>query len=305
MNTVEEKIIMYLGGGAMSGCYGAGVLKGLYDQSGTSSIEAVYTGSVGALNAAYLLSDQVEIGPTIYFEDLQHGFILPFNLFRGTLDLVFNRFIYRIKEEKAHNVVNVNYICEIITTQKHLDFEKIRNNPIELYVKILNVETGEVEYKSFKDHPNIDLLKAAIAIKPYFFGQVSIDENMYVDGTIKEPIGIQYILKKYPNKKIVVVLNEPIERRFRHYLKNFVEGLVSSLYPYKISLYKLFMEREDAIRKDIQVCLNNKNVLLLYPNFRNRTRPRTTELAVIRETFDAGVRDSKKIINFLNTTYEK
>lgn len=48
----NEKIIVYLGGGAMSGVYGAGVLKGMHDLSLVENVEAIYGSSVGALNAA-------------------------------------------------------------------------------------------------------------------------------------------------------------------------------------------------------------------------------------------------------------
>ncbi len=300
MNKNDERVIVYLGGGAMSGCYGAGVLKGLYDRSYVGLIEDIYAGSVGSMNASYLLSNQAEIGPTIYFEDLLQKFIFPWNIFIGTVDLVLNRFIKRIKKEKAHNVVDINYICNILTDIKRLDLNAIISSPINLYIKILNINTGEVEYKSFKDHPTVDLLKAATAVKPYFFEEILLGGNYYIDGTIKDPIGIDYLLNKYPYRKIIVVLNEPIHRGFRHYLKNFVEGIASSLYPYNISLFRLFLNRENMIRKDIQICLANKRVLLLYPNFRGRTRPRTTKLSTIKKTFEDGAKDCEKIIDFIN-----
>lgn len=299
MKQENEKIIVYLGGGAMSGCYGAGVLKGLYDKSLVNSIESIYAGSVGAINAAYLLSGQAEIGPTIYFEDLQKDFIFPWNIFIGTFDLIKNRFIKRIKKKEAHNVVDINYVYEILSKIKPVNLDAIKNNPVNLYIKILNIDTGETEYKNFRDCPELDLLRASITIKPYFFEETIINGKCYVDATIKEPLGIEYLLNKYPNRKIVVIINEPIKRGLRHYFKNFIEGAVSSLYPYKISLFKILLARENIIRKDIQLCLENKNILLLYPNFIGRSRPRTTKLAVIKRTFEQGLEDSKKIISFI------
>src|SRR3989344_5499011 len=277
MNETKEKIIVYLGGGAMSGCYGAGVLKGLHDHKYIDSIEAIYANSVGSLNAAYLLSNQAELGSTIYFEDLREGFIFPWNLFTGIIDLIRNRFLGKIKKENAHNVVDINYVYNILDKRKTLDINTIKNNPINLFVKVLNIETGEIEYKSFKDYPTLDLLKAAITIKPYFFEETLLNGKYYIDASIKEPIGIEYLLNKYPNRKIIVALNEPIIRGLRHYFKNFVEGIVSSLYPYKVSLFDFYQDRENLIRKDIKTCLDNEKILLLDPNFSGRTRPRTTK----------------------------
>ncbi len=297
----NEKIVLYLGGGAMSGTYGAGVLKGLHDNNFVEQIEAIYAGSVGVLNTAYLLSNQAEIGPTIYFEDLQKGFLFPFNIFWGTIDLIYNRFIRKIKNS-THNVVNIDYVYNVIANIKPIDIEVIKNNPIEFYIKVLRVDTGETEYKSFKEHPTLDLLKAAITVKPYYFNETIVNGKRFIDGTIKEPLGIDFLINKYPNRKIVVILNEPINRGLRHYVKNFVEGFVSSLYPYNISLFKIFNQREGRIRKDIKTCQNNNNILLVYPNFIGRTRPRTTKLSVLKKTFDQGMIDSKKIINFTNET---
>jgi len=295
----QEKIIMYLGGGAMSGTYGAGVLKGIQENNFTDSIEAIYAGSVGVINAGYLLSNQAELGPTIYFEDLQDGFIFPSHLFIGTMDLIVNRFIKSIRKEDARNVVNINYVYDILTRKKRLDIETIAKSPVDLYIKLLDVDTGNIEYKLFRENPTIDLIKAAITIKPYFFEETVIDGRRYIDATIKEPMGIDYLLQKYPGRKIVVVLNEPIKRGLRHYLKNFVEGTVSSLYSYPISLFGIFLRREGLLRKDIQKCLNNKNILLLHPDFPGRARPRSTKPAVLEQTFEYGKKDFTKILSFI------
>src|SRR3989338_3128310 len=300
MKKNNKKIILYLGGGAMSGVYGAGVLKGLHDLLLTESIEAIYSGSAGSVNAAYLLSDKVEIGSTIYWEDLRHGFLFPFNIIRGTIDLFYNRFIKEIEKEKFHNVVNVDYVYNILQNIKPLDLDMIKNHPISLYVKVLDIDTGETEYKVFKDYANLALLKAAINVKPYSFEETILNGKRYVDATIKEPLGIEYLLDKYPDRKIVVILNEPIKRGFRHYLKNFLEGTVSGLYPYNISLYKMFMNRENLIRKDIQICLSDERILLLYPNLKNRARPRTTDPLVLQQTFNLGLEDAKKVIDFIH-----
>jgi len=297
----KGKLIIYLGGGAMSGTYGAGVLKGIQENNFTDSIESIYAGSVGVVNAAYLLSQQPELGPTVYFEDLQKGFIYPWNLFIGTWDLVKNRFIKPIKKEAAHNVVDINYVCNIFAQKKKIDLEVIAKNTVGFYIKVLNIDTGEVEYKNFKDYPTLNLIRAGITVKPYFFEETKIEGKRYIDATMKEPLGIEYLLNRYPGRKIVVILNEPIKRGLRHYLKNIVEGLVSSLYPYEISLFKFFLKREGLLRKDIKICLNNKErVLLLHPYFTGRARPRSTNLAVLKKTFEYGKSDSIKILEFIN-----
>ena len=187
---INEKFIIYLGGGAMSGVYGAGVLKGLHSLSLASNIEAIYTASVGSLNAAYFLSGQIELGPTIYWEDLQRGFIFPQNIFYGTMDLFVNRLVKKLKTDQVHHVIDIDYAMRVISEIKLLDLGAILKNPIDLFIKVLNIRTGQLQYLRFRDLPTFHLIRAAICINPYYFGSVAIDGEYYIDGTIKEPLGI-------------------------------------------------------------------------------------------------------------------
>ena len=174
----------------MSGVYGAGVLNGLHSLSLASNIEAIYTASVGSLNAAYFLSGQIELGPTIYWEDLQRGFIFPQNIFYGTRDLFVNRFVKKLKTDRVHHVIDIDYAMRVISEIKLLDLGAILKNPIDLFIKVLNIRTGQLQYLRFRDLPTLDLIRAAICINPYYFGSVAIDGEYYIDGTIKEPLGI-------------------------------------------------------------------------------------------------------------------
>lgn len=296
----DKRFVVYLGGGAMSGVYSAGVLRGLHNLSLDSGIEAIYSGSVGSLNAAYLLSGQIELGPTIYWEDLERNFIFPENVFYGTLDLIVNRFIRKLEPHKVRSVVDIDYAMRIVSGVKPLNMDNIQKNPTELFVKVLSLRTGRLVYLRFRDFPSFNLFRAAICIKPHFFGLAMVGDEYYIDGTIKESLGIGYLLDRYPNRKIVVVLNEPIERGIRHYIKNWVEGTVGSLYPYDISLFDLFIQREKQLRSDIKLCLRNENVLLLYPNFSSRARPRTTSPTILKATFSGGINDSEKVDWFIN-----
>jgi predicted patatin/cPLA2 family phospholipase len=296
---MNKKFILYLGGGAMSGVYGAGVLKKIYDSGMVDKIESIYAGSVGALNAAYLLSNQTELGPTIYWDDLKRNFIFPKNIFLGTLDLIINRWFKQVPKEKAHNVVEINYLYHLIKFAKSIDVKSLFANPIDLYIKVLNIESGDIKYIRVQDYHNLELIKAAVALKPYFFEEVFLKDGNYIDGTIKEPIGLSYLLEKHPGHKIVVILNEPIKRDFRHYLKNFVEGIASSLYPYTISLFSFFAQRESSFRQDIAMALGNHRVLLIYPNFEGRVRPRTTDPIVLKEAFKIGYQDADKVAEFI------
>jgi len=298
--SMDNKFIIHLGGGASAGVYSAGVLTGLHNLSLASNVEAIYTVSVGAINAAYFLSGQVELGPTIYWENLQRGFIFPKNILFGTMDLFVNRFVKKLETDEVRHVVDIDHIMQVISEVKPLNCGAILANPTDLFMKVLNTRTGQLRYLKFRDFPTFNLIKAAICINPYYFGSVMIDGDYYIDGTVQEPLGISYLLERYPGRKIIVVSNEPIERGFKYSIKNITEGAVGSLYPYKISLFKLFIRREQLLRANIKLCLDNKNVLLLHPDFSNRALSRTTSPAILKETFYRGISDSEKVRIFLD-----
>jgi predicted patatin/cPLA2 family phospholipase len=296
---MKNKFVLYIGGGAMSGVYSAGVLKGLSDLSLDNYIEAIYGGSAGCLNAAYFLSGQREMGSTIYWDDLRHNFIFPKNVFWGTLDLFIDRFFKRLKPNEVRNAVDIDYVYRVIRYAKPLDIKSISANPTPFFIKLLNTATGALEYKKFQDAPSHELLKAAINIKPYYFAETIVDGTHYIDGTIKEPIGLPFLLKKYPDKKIILVLNNPIRWGLKQYVKGFFEAIVSSLYPYKISLFKLFINRPGDFNKDIRLALQNQNVLILHPNSKERALPATTDPRLLQETFNLGLTDARKIKAFM------
>ncbi len=293
-----KKIVLYCGGGTMSGVFGAGVFTAFQEMNLYKKIKAIYAGSAGAINASYFLTKQVKLGASIYFDDLTNNFILPFNIPGGILQLFWNRYINRL--HKINNVVNIDYIFEIIKYKKILNTKRLKKQSIKFYAKLLNTSNGKIEYFDVrKSKYPLGILKATISVKPYYFSSRNINGEEYIDGTIKEPIGLPYLLKKYPNEKIVVVINEPVSRGVRHYIKNFMEGSVASLYQYKINLFKLFIERERLVRNDIQLALSCSRVLIIHPPKNSPTVPRTTNYSKLITTYEMGKKEAMKIESFL------
>lgn len=148
------------------------------------------------------------------------------------------------------------------------------------------------------DNP-LAILKAACSIKPYYFSSQTINGRNYIEGTLKEPIGVRYLLDRYPNYKIVIIINEPIARGLKHYTKNIIEGMFASLYPYQIPLFTYFLQRERSFRNDIALAMNNKRVLLIHPPQHNPTLPWTTNPVKLKITYGIGRKEAEKILNFV------
>lgn len=295
---MQNKVILYLGGGSMSGIFGAGVVTSLQKMNFYDKIEAIYAGSAGVMNGAYFLAGQSKLGSSIYYQDITKNFIFPLHVPIAIIQRFWNKYINELSIKKIRNVVDIDYIIDIIKNKKQLKIKNIKKQKIKFYAKLLNVSNGNIDYVDVKRYDTLTILKAAISIAPYYFPSQKIKDGKYIDGTIKEPIGLRYILNKHIKNKIVVVINEPIMRGFRHYAKNFLEGLVAS--SMHKSLFKFFIEREKSVRNDIKLALNDGRVLLIHPPKNNPTLPKTTDYSKLMATYKMGIKEAEKIKDFID-----
>jgi len=296
---MNEKFVLYLGGGAMAGVFSAGVVTKFQELDIYDKIEAVYGASAGALNAAYFLTKQTKFSLDIYAIEMAQNLIHLKNTFKGILQ----RFQYTHGEEfsrrKISNVIDVHYIFEeVIKKRKRLDFDALKSQKIPFYVKVLNLSNFEVENLNIDNHDPVKLLKAAIDVAPYTFDKERMGESDYIDGALKEYIGLNYLLKKYPQHKIVIVLNFPIKRSFKFYIKDFFEGLFS-IPMYGMNLCECFLRRESILREDINLAHETDRVLLIYPVNSKALNPASTNKDKILESFTYGREQGMKIIDFL------
>lgn len=282
----------------MSGVFGAGVVTRLQELNFYNKIEAVYATSAGVMNGAAFLAKQMEIESSIYYEDLIKNFIFPENIPRGALQRIWNGYIHEIPRKKILQVINIDYLIYILKNKKPLDIQKIKKQKIPLYAKLLNLNTGKIEYFDIREGDVLQILKAAVSILPYDFVPEIINGKKYADGSIKEPIGLKYLLEKYPENKIVIVLNILVIRGPKHHFSNFLEAVFAR--PIFKTLYKFFMNRENSIREDIILAGKNQNrVLLIHPPLNNPTTVYTTDAKKLKITYEMGKKEANKIKEFI------
>lgn len=296
---MKEKIILCLGGGAMKGVFGAGVMTGLQRMNLYDKIEAIYGISAGTINAAYFLSKQAKKGSSIYYEDLTNNFIKSKNIPYGSAQRYWNNYIKKIPRKKIIDAVDINYLFDIIKNKKVLNIEKIKKTKIKFYVMVLDVDNGKIKCLDVKKHNILKTLKAGVSAVPYYFDAQNIDKKRYADASIKDPLGIKFLLKKYPDHKIVLQTNVPIKRRkIRNFLHNLPEGLVAKpMYP--APLLKYFLGKEKKIREGLDLAKKNKNILLIYPPKNNPSTVWTTDPKKLKRTYEMGIKKAEKIRNFI------
>jgi len=194
--------------------------------------------------------------------------------------------------------MDVDYLIEVIQKRKVLDIDKLKQQAIPFYVNVLNLSSGETEYLLMQENNPWKLLRAAICMAPYTFEKTKIRGQNYLDGTIKEPIGLDYLRKKYPGHKIVIVSNRRAAINWCHYLKGFLEGRVAD-WMYGPSLAHLYMARVSKMKRDLAQAEKDPKILLIKIPSKDSTRPRTTNRKTLERTYQLGKEEGRGILDFL------
>jgi len=292
---MNDKIVFYLGGGGMLGLFGAGVLTKVQELDIYDKIEAIYACSAGVFNSSYFLTHQMELGSSIYYEDLTQDFIETKNVLHGALQRMWNGYIKPLDFNKIVNVMHLDRLIEVAKNDKVLDVSALESSPIPLYVKLFNTETLDIEYKNIHENNPWQLLKASASAIPYYFP--SQDNGKYIDAAIKEPLGLEYVLKRHPDSKVIAIFNLSQKRNVGHYLKNVVEGMVANSM-YRGTFSKCFMKREPSIRKDLKIAEENERVLLISPSH-DFVESWTTDEQELKQFYQDGKDAADIIIEFL------
>jgi len=295
---MKKRLVICLEGGGMSGVFGGGVLATFQELNLYPHIEAIYASSAGAVNASYFLTQQVSLGSSIYFEALTKGFLSRKNFLLGLGRYFSRHFISPRKGSPVINTMDVDYLIEVIQKRKVLDIDKLKQQAIPFYVNVLNLSSGETEYLLMQENNPWKLLRAAICMAPYTFEKTKIRGQNYLDGTIKEPIGLDYLRKKYPGHKIVIVSNRRAAINWCHYLKGFLEGRVAD-WMYGPSLAHLYMARVSKMKRDLAQAEKDPKILLIKIPSKDSTRPRTTNRKTLERTYQLGKEEGRGILDFL------
>ena len=276
----------------MQGVFGAGVLSYLSKIDFYTRLEAVYGGSAGALNGAYFLVNQAELGSTIYWENLTKNFISVKNFYRG----VWER-IVRVPKEKLHDAVDLNYLFEVIQKIKPLNIEKIINSQIPFFVKLFNLNLKQIEYKDARRKNIFEILRASTANVPYVHETHEIDGHEYIDGTIPEAIGYDFLRKKHPQSKIIFVYCGFTQRKFRYKIKNYIEGKIMTYMYDDSELLRIYLDAEQNLRDDLIKINQDPMAILVSPTLKSQTLTRTVKEQKLMATYKIGYEQASRLIN--------
>lgn len=295
---MNEKVVMYLGGGAMMGVFGAGVVSRLEEVEFYDRIKSIYSGSAGAFNTAFFLARQTKVGVKTYTEHLARGMLglnkIPVWLFQRLT----HRFLGNGYNGSTRQLMDIDYVMDVVLHKQKLNWANIKKQNIEWYVKLLNVETGELEYVNALDYEAEPILRAAASLPPYYIGDVKLNGSKYVDGAVVESGGLRYLLEHHPKDKIVFVLNNRL-RGWKYIMKQFFEGTLTQQI-YRSKMFSRYLKGVSSIMDDKKLYYSDDRILVIAPPRSDPTRSYTTDKSRLLNTYNLGRESAQKIVDFLN-----
>lgn len=269
-NTIKHKITLILEGGAMRGLYSAGVLDVFMKNN--IGVDVIYGVSAGALFGLNYKSRQV-------------GRAIRYNLkyaheknYMGLYSLI-----------TTGNVMNRDFCFnKLVYELDRLDFETYKNNPVDFYAVVTNLQTGKPEYIKIDDaQKDLEYFRASGSM-PFVSKPVEINGSLYLDGAVADAVPFKKVLETNCEKIIVVLTRTAGFRKKKSHLPyklcyckypNFVETANNS--------YKEYNETMDLIDN-----YESKNkIIVLRPSKLIKMQRVEKDTKKLQSIYDLGIFD--------------
>lgn len=153
---------------------------------------------------------------------------------------------------KHKSIIGLDFAFEEITNKLlPFDMDTYKKHTGKIYVVVTNAITGKAEYLNGKELDNKLLMIRATCAIPYIFPAININNSLYYDGAICDPIPIKKAVED-GNDKHLIILSRP---------KGYVEPLsktdivISKLLSRKYPLLKdRLLKRYEIYNDNIKYC---------------------------------------------------
>lgn len=196
---------LVLNGGGGKGAYQIGAFKALREAGLNDLITAVSGSSIGALNMCLFNYDDGTVGEDIWSHLTSEQFVDP------DLELL----------DGKEGLVSRDGLLQVLAD--YIDFEKLRNNPLDLYASVteyrdLNDDKGQARYMKLngKSDEEIRQILLASSCMPFVYEPVVMNGITYRDGGLTDNLPIKPLYDMGIRQFIVILLNDagkvPVER---------------------------------------------------------------------------------------------
>ena len=267
---MKKKTTLILEGGAMRGLYSAGVLDVFMENN--ISVDTIYGVSAGALFG-------------LNYKSCQIGRAIRYNLkyaheknYMGLYSLI-----------TTGDVMNRDFCFnKLVYELDRLDFETYKNNPVDFYAVVTNLQTGKPEYIKIDDaKKDLEYFRASGSM-PFVSKPVEINGNLYLDGAVADAVPFKKVLETDCEKIIIVLTRTTGFRKKKSFLPyklcygkypNFVETANNS--------YKEYNETMDLIEK----YESENKIIVLRPSKLIKMQRVEKDTNKLQSIYDLGISD--------------
>lgn len=178
-------------GGAMRSVFSAGLLDGFL-KNNFNPFDYYLGVSAGASNLAVFLEN--DLGKSIH---------IYLNLATDNKFINFRQFL------KGGHLINLDWLCQEIFSQKYLTNNTICYSDNPLYVCTTAVATGKAVYTRLDNHNMAPLLKASMALPLLYNSFPLLNSQSMTDGGIASNLPIAEAIKRGAKKIMVVRSRHP------------------------------------------------------------------------------------------------
>ena len=281
------RVGLVLEGGAMRGIYTAGVIDTLMKEN--ILVDGIIGVSAGALFGMNYKSKQ--IGRVKRYNE---NYIKDKNYFG------INSYL------KTGNVMNEEFCFhKLINELDPVDFDEFKNNKVEFYVVVTNIESGNAEYIKINDLRNKDELEylRASGSMPFFSKIVNVNNKKYLDGAIGDSIPLKK-MKELGFDKLIVVLTRPKGYKKKKKLFKFGKFYYKDypLFVKKINeRYKNYNNEINYIEKEYK----NNNIVVIRPSRLIKIKRIEKNIDKINEMYNLGVNDTLSMLDEIKVYLNK
>ena len=278
------KSILVLEGGAMRGIYTAGVIDCLMKNN--IKFDAIIGVSAGALFGCN-------------YKSLQEGRVINYTrkYIKHKDYLTFRSFF------KTGEIMNKSlFFDEILHNTAPFDYKTYKNNKIDFYCVVTNVETGKAEYKLLDDlsrHDQEEYIRASGSM-PIVSKIITVNGKKYLDGGMSDSIPVKWARKHYD--KVVVVTTRDINYRKKKSLL-FPYKIVYRNYPKFVDVCKNRYKEYNKTLDYIDNLLKNESIYTIRPSGKIKVKRLEKDINKINDLYKEGFTDTSNnietLINYL------
>lgn len=234
----SRRTAMVVQGGGLRSVATCGTVAALNHLGLTHAFDRVYAVSSGAVNAAYFLTEEADIGITVYLDDVLDHRFLNYLRWRKIMDLEY-------------------FFDDVVNGLKQHDTAAMRAHATELLVITTDEVTGEPRWFSSHDESVnfYDALKASCSLPVIYPHQVDLAGRTYIDGGYNEPLPLLTPLAEGVYSDILVLMSRHVSERYSRKSSITDRLLEEQVLRRKLSapVFELYKKRSERYNRAVEI----------------------------------------------------